>query len=98
MGNGSRRFARERCGASRVACGPADYTYGLRENAPRKGFIEEKEYRQLCEKCTEHWLRAMLALAYTFGFRKSELLRMRLNHVDLLNRSLSLEPGTTRND
>lgn len=70
----------------------------LRENAPRKGFVEGKEYRQLCERCTEHWLRAMLALAYTFGFRKSELLRMRLNHVDLLNRSLSLEPGTTKND
>jgi integrase len=70
----------------------------LKESAPRKGFVEGKQYRQLCEKCTEPWLRAMLALAYTFGFRKSELLTMRLRNVDLLNRSLSLEPGTTKND
>lgn len=70
----------------------------LRENAPRKGFVEEKQYRQLCGKCSEGWLRTMLALAYNFGFRKSELLTMRLRQVDLLNRSLILDPGTTKND
>lgn len=70
----------------------------LRENAPRKGFVDEKQYKQLCTHCTEVWVRAMLALAYNFGFRKAELLNMRLRQVDLLNRSLTLDPGTTKNN
>jgi integrase len=69
----------------------------LKENAPRSGFIEQKQYRQLCEHCSELWLRTMLALGYSFGFRKGELLNMRARQVDLLNRSLVLEPGTTKN-
>jgi integrase len=39
----------------------------------------------------------MLALAYNFGFRKSELATMQVRQVDLLNRSLTLDPGTTKN-
>src|SRR5215470_15697051 len=70
----------------------------LRENAPRKGFVEETQYRQLCEKCDDLWLLAMLSLAYNFGFRKAELLTMQLRQVDLLNRSLTLDPGTTKNN
>jgi integrase len=69
----------------------------LRENPPRKGFVEEKQYRQLCSVCTEPWLRVMLALGYCFGFRKAELLSMRLRQVDLLNRTVTLDPGTTKN-
>ena len=69
----------------------------LKENAPRSGFIEQNQYRQLCEHCSELWLRTMLALGYSFGFRKGELLNMRARQVDLLNRSLVLEPGTTKN-
>jgi integrase len=69
----------------------------LRENAPRNGFIEEKQYRQLCKQCSELWLRAMLALGYSFGFRKGELQSMRARQVDLLNRLLMLDPGTTKN-
>jgi len=40
----------------------------------------------------------MLSLAYNFGFRKAELLTMQLRQVDLLNRSLTLDPGTTKNN
>lgn len=69
----------------------------LRENPPRKGFLDEKQYKQLCDLCTEPWLRVMLALGYSFGFRMAELLNMRLRQVDLLNRTLTLDPGTTKN-
>ena len=69
----------------------------LRENPPRKGFVDEKQYRQLSNVCPELWLRAMLGLGYNFGFRKAELLSMRLAQVDLLNRTLTLDPGTTKN-
>jgi integrase len=39
----------------------------------------------------------MLAVAYSFGFRKGELLQMRTQQVDLLNRTITLDPGTTKN-
>ena len=42
------------------------------------------------------WLRALLATAYTFGFRESELLNLRVNQVDLLNRSIRLNVGETK--
>lgn len=69
----------------------------LRENAPRKGFVLEAQYKTLCSNCKEPWLRAMLAVAYSFGFRKGELLQMRTRQVDLLNRTITLDPGTTKN-
>src|SRR6266566_6912028 len=40
---------------------------------------------------------AMLALAYSFGFRKGELLDMKVGQVDLLARSIRLNPGETKN-
>jgi integrase len=39
----------------------------------------------------------MLAVAYSFGFRKGELLQMRTRQIDLLNRTITLDPGTTKN-
>jgi len=69
----------------------------LRENAPRKGFVQEAQYRTLCSNCKRPWMRAMLAVAYSFGFRKGELLQMRTQQVDLLNRTITLDPGTTKN-
>jgi integrase len=45
----------------------------------------------------EPWLRLMVALGYSFGFRKAELLNMRLRQVNLLNRTVTLDPGTTKN-
>jgi integrase len=70
----------------------------LRENAPRTGFVEQEEYKRLCSECKESWLRVMLALAYSFGFRKAELLNLKCRQVDLLNRTLTLGPGTTKNN
>jgi len=37
-----------------------------------------------------------LATAYAFGFRKSELLSLRVEQVDLLNRAIRLNAGETR--
>src|SRR5438445_746746 len=69
----------------------------LKENAPRKGFVQEAQYENLCENCKALWMRAMLAVAYNFGFRRGELLQMRVQQVDLLNRTIVLDPGTTKN-
>jgi integrase len=69
----------------------------LKENAPRKGFVRDAQYKTLCANCKEPWMRAMLAVAYSFGFRKGELLHMRTRQIDLLNRTITLDPGTTKN-
>lgn len=45
----------------------------------------------------EPWLRALLALAHTYGFRKAELLEMKCSQVDLLNNTVSLYSGETKN-
>lgn len=63
----------------------------------RRGFVEEAQYRRLAELVKEPWLRAMLALAYTYGFRKAELLEMKCSQVDLLNNTVSLYSGETKN-
>jgi integrase len=64
----------------------------------RRGFVEEAQYRKLAEQTKEPWFRALLALAYSYGFRKAELLRMRCSQVDLLNDTICLYSGETKND
>lgn len=64
----------------------------------RRGFVEEAQYRKLAGEAREPWLRTLLALAYTYGFRKAELLGMRCSRVDLLNDTVCLHSGETKND
>jgi integrase len=64
----------------------------------RRGFVEEAQYRKLAGLAAgQLWLRALLALAYTYGFRKAELLGMRCLQVDLLNDTICLYSGETKN-
>lgn len=56
----------------------------LEENNVRTGFVDEGQYRALTERVMDQsWLRTMLALGYTYGFRKAELLNVRVGQVDL---------------
>src|ERR1700676_403260 len=45
----------------------------LAESKPRTGFIEQKQYDLLAANCSHLYMRTMLALAYSFGFRRAEL-------------------------
>lgn len=74
----------------------------------RRGFAEEAQYRKLAELAKEPWLRGLLALAYTYGFRRGDLLGklekgqwkrvpMRCEQVDLLNNTVTLYSGETKN-
>jgi integrase len=56
----------------------------LPESKPRQGFIEQKQYDALAANCSDLFMRAMLALAYSFGFRKGELLSLKVSDVHLL--------------
>ncbi len=70
----------------------------LREPNPRSGFTTDEQYAALQAKCKYGWLRALLAVAYNFGFRKGELLGLRVSQIDLNARTIHLLPGTTKND
>ncbi len=69
----------------------------LKENAPRTGFVGDKEYAKLKANCKAPWLHALVAAAYSFGFRKGELVNLRVLQIDLLDRWIDLETGTTKN-
>jgi site-specific recombinase XerD len=71
----------------------------LEENNVRTGFVVETQYRTVAEKAVgELWLRTMLALGYTYGFRRAEMLKLRVGQVDLLARTIRLNPGETKNE
>jgi integrase len=79
-----------------VAVMPA-FPTRLKESAPRNGFITDAEYAKLKINAKPLWLRALVACAYTFGFRKGELLNLCVRQVDLLDKWLALEQGSTKN-
>ena len=69
----------------------------LAENNIRKGFLEDKQYEKLFGACTENWFQAIVEVGRTYGWRVGELVNMRVKQVDLLSRTIRLEPGTTKN-
>jgi integrase len=71
----------------------------IRQTHPaRKGFVTDEQYAVLAKNAKDLWLRALIACAYSFGFRKGELLAsLRVRQVDLIGRRIELEEGTTKN-
>ncbi len=76
------------------------YIPHLEERNVRKGFVKDAEYEALARETAAIglWLRTMFELGYTYGWRKSELLGMRVDQVDLSERTIRLEAGETKND
>ncbi len=68
----------------------------LTENNVRKGFLEDGQYRKLIEYCPDLWFRGLVECGRTYGWWISELLSMRVKQVDLSQRVIRLEPGTTK--
>jgi integrase len=68
----------------------------LKEPRPRQGFLEESQYKILSKNASELWLRTFLAIGFSYGWRKSEMLSLRVRNVDLLDGWLTLE--TSKND
>lgn len=71
----------------------------LQENNVRKGFLDSEQHDRLAVECTRIglWMRALLEVGCAFGWRVNELLSLRVRQVDLDNRILRLDPGTTKN-
>jgi integrase len=70
----------------------------LAESKPRQGFAEQKTYDALAANCSDLFMRTMLCLSYSFGFRKAELIGnkkakqppLNVSDVDLLAGTLQL--------
>lgn len=75
------------------------YIAMLKENNVRKGFVEPADYEKLVSHCAKFglWLRAIIELGYSYGFRIAELLSMKVQQVDLLTGTIRLNPGETKN-
>jgi integrase len=69
----------------------------LKENNTRTGFVEAESFAPLAEAAWELWLRTFLELAYTYGWRRGELLGLRVRQVNLFERTIRLDAGTTKN-
>jgi site-specific recombinase XerD len=74
---------------------PMPYFPHLRENNVRKGFLEDSQYLALV-KHADLWLRTLVECGRTFGWRVSELVGMKVNQVDLMQRVIRLAPARLR--
>ena len=66
----------------------------------RQGYCDSADFHfHLIDRIPEDalWLETMVRLAYTFGFRKNELLNLRRRHVDLERHLILLDGANTKN-
>ena len=68
----------------------------LQEDNVRTGFLEDGQFHDLVEG-SDLWFRAIVEVGRTYGWRISELREMKVSQVNLLSRTIRLEPGTTKN-
>jgi integrase len=69
----------------------------LKEDNVRTGFVEDEAFSRLAAEASELWLRTFLELAYSYGWRRAELLGLRVRQVDLRARTIRLDVGSTKN-
>jgi len=76
------------------------YIPHLRETNVRKGFLRDQQYQALVNATAKQglWLRGMMELGFTYGWRKSELMNLKVRQCDLEEQTITLDPGETKND
>lgn len=68
----------------------------LTEPPARKGFLDSADFQKLRLALPEH-LRPVLTLGFYTGMRLGEIKKLRWSNVDLIDRQITLDPGTTKN-
>jgi integrase len=68
----------------------------LTEPPARKGFLDSTDFQRLRLALPEH-LRPVLTLGFYSGMRLGEIKKLRWPNVNLLDRQISLDAGTTKN-
>ena len=69
----------------------------LKESAPRSGFFELKEVKALL-KYLPKYLHGVVWFAYYTGWRKSEIINLKWEFVDLRAGEIRIPPGGSKND
>ena len=69
----------------------------FQENNVRKGFFEHDEFLAIRRALPEE-IRPILTFAYYTGCRRGEIMTLTWSQVDLAERLVRLDPGTTKND
>jgi integrase len=77
----------------------APYIPMFEERNVRTGFLADQDHARLASECSKIglWLRAILSVGYNYGWRAGEIVPMRGNQIDLLDRTIRLEVGSTKN-
>lgn len=86
--------------SGRLKFGQQPYFPMLQERNVRKGFVKDAQYAELAAATGKIgvWLRALFELGYTYGWRKGELLALKVGQVDMSERTVRLNAGETKND
>ena len=69
----------------------------LFEDNTREGFLETGQYHALVSGAHELWIRALLEVFYTTGWRKREVVNMHVSQVEFHSGVLRLPVGSTKN-
>jgi integrase len=69
----------------------------LKEDNARQGFVEDVQFERLVAEAKEPWLETFLELAYSYGWRRAELLGLRVRQVNLGAGTIRLDSGATKN-
>jgi hypothetical protein len=67
----------------------------LQEDNVHTGFLEDAQYHDLVGG-SDLWFRAIVEVGRTYDWRIGELRDLTVKQVNLLNRTIGLEPGTTK--
>jgi integrase len=65
----------------------------------RTDFVQDEQYGPLADAFGRVglWARAIFEVGFSFGFRKSELLGLRVRNINLQTRTITLPPRSTKN-
>jgi integrase len=62
-----------------------------KEYNARQGFLEDEEFDKLAAAARDLWLRTLLEIAYAYGWRRHEIVSLRVGQLDFGEKTIKLE-------